>query len=316
MQSPQLGDLCLQGASAKLLAKRALLGPMTEPLFALRKRSTLTSSAVSSIVNRLWNASPASLTRGVRARVRKWTDKPGWFPIQAGPAAGAQLLLPGAPEGFWRQMIAGTYDAFIYEAIAGRRNLRDATCWDIGAHVGYHSLVFAGLGAQVLAIEPNQHNAARLQAHLERNPALARKIRHLAVAVSDQDGEMAFVQSADMMGGSCGSHLAAALPPLHPGVYAGNERLMVPAVRMDSLIDRGERAPDVIKMDVEGAELLALQGARKLLAEKKPVLLIEVHHICLMFYLQQFLLPLGYATRILDEQNASPSRCFIMASAA
>lgn len=212
-------------------------------------------------------------------------------------------------------MLAGTYDAFIYEAIAGRRNLRDATCWDVGAHVGYHSLVFAGLGAQVLAFEPNQHNAARLRAHLERNPTLARNIRHLAVAVSDQDGEMAFVQSGDMKGGSSGSHLAAGLPPLAPRVYAASERLMVPTVRMDTLIDRGERAPDVIKIDVEGAELLALQGARRLLVEKKPLLLIEVHHICLMFHLQRMFPQLGYTARILDEQNACPSRCFIMASA-
>jgi FkbM family methyltransferase len=212
-------------------------------------------------------------------------------------------------------MLAGTYDSFIYQAIAGRRNLRDAACWDIGAHVGYHSLVFAGLGAQVLAFEPNQHNAARLRAHLERNPALARNIRHLAVAVSDRDGEVAFVQSGDMKGGSSGSHLAAALPPLESAVYAGCERLLVPAVRMDSLIDRGERVPDVIKIDVEGAELLALQGGRKLLTEKKPLLFIEVHHICLMFQLQQLLPQLGYTVRLLDEQTATPSRCFVMASA-
>jgi FkbM family methyltransferase len=211
-------------------------------------------------------------------------------------------------------MLAGTYDAFIYDALAGRRNLRDAVCWDIGAHVGYHSLVFASLGAQVLAFEPNPHNAARLRAHLERNPALGRNIRHFAVAVSDQDGEMEFVQSADMLGQSSGSHLAAALPPFEPAVYARCERVVVPTVRLDSLIARGERGPDVIKVDVEGAEVLALEGARKLLAEKKPLLLIEVHHICLMFHLQRLLLRLGYATSILDEQNASPSRCFIMAS--
>jgi hypothetical protein len=90
---------------------------------------------------------------------------------------------------------------------------------------------------------------------------------------------------------------------------------MVPTVRMDSLIDRGERVPDVIKIDVEGGEVLALRGGRKLLAEKKPLLLIEVHHICLMFQLPQLLPQLGYTLRILDEQNAIPSRCFIMASA-
>lgn len=212
-------------------------------------------------------------------------------------------------------MLAGTYDAFVFDAITARRNLKDAVCWDIGAHVGYHSLVFASMGAQVLAFEPNQHNAVRLRANVERNPALARNIRQLGVAVSDQDGEAAFVQSGDMLGESCGSHLAAALPPLNPVGYIRCERVMVSAVRLDSLIARGERAPDVIKIDVEGAEVLALHGARKLLAEKMPLLFVEVHHICLMFHLQKLLLELGYATQILDEQNATSSRCFIMAAA-
>jgi len=269
---------------------------------------------MNSILQRLWNTSPASLTRAIHRRIRARMDKPGWFAIQAGPAAGAQLLLPGPPEAFWSEMLAGTYDSFILEAITGRRTLRDAVCWDIGAHVGYHSLVFSSLGAQVLAFEPNRHNAACLKANLERNPALARNIRHLAMAVSDQDGEMAFIQSADTKGGSSGSHLAAALPPFAPNVYADSERVMVPTVRLDSLIERGERVPDIIKLDIEGGEVLALQGARKLLSTKAPMLLIEVHHICLMLHLEENLLQAGYTTRILDEQNASPSRCFVMAS--
>ena len=186
---------------------------------------------------------------------------PPGTPSRRGPPPAPRLLLPGAPEGFWSQMLAGTYDAFIYDALAGRGNLRDRVCWDVGAHVGYHSLVFASLGAQVVAIEPNQHNAARLRAHLERNPALARNIRHLAVAVSDQDGEMAFVHCGGLTGESSGSHLVAGLPPLEPKLYAGYERVLVPAARMDSLIARGERAPDVIKMDIEGAEILSRSRA-------------------------------------------------------
>ncbi len=250
----------------------------------------------------------------LRRGARKWTERLIWLPIQAGPAAGTQLLVPAGPKAFWSEMLAGTYDAFIYEAL-GKRNLRDAICWDIGAHIGYHSLTFASLGANVLAFEPNPHNVERLRAHLERNPTLARNIRPMVMAVSDRDGEVAFVQSGDMMGESSGSHMAAALAPLAPANYANCERTVVSAVRMDSLIALGERAPEVIKIDIEGAEFLALQGASRLLAEKKPLLLIEVHHILLMFQLQQLLSQCGYSVHLLDEQNASPSRCFIMAAA-
>jgi hypothetical protein len=88
----------------------------------------------------------------------------------------------------------------------------------------------------------------------------------------------------------------------------------VPAARADTLIARGEPAPDVIKIDVEGGELLVLQGARKLLADRRPVLLIEVHHICLMLHIEKLLLELGYSARILDEAHAWPSRCFVFAT--
>ena len=266
---------------------------------------------MSMIVKRLWNASPASLLRALHRRWQEWDDKPGWVTVRSGPAAGSQILLPEIYEGAWREMLEGTFDAFLYEAISSQMQLRGAICWDVGAHVGYHSLGFASLGAQVLAFEPNRHSAHRFRLHQEKNPALARNIRCMQVAVSDRDGEMAFIQSPSMLGGSTGSHLAEALPPSRKETYLDFERVIVPTVRLDTLIERGEKPPDVIKMDVEGAEFLALQGGRKMLGEKKPFLLIEVHHICLMFHLQKLLLDLGYVTRILNEQNASASRCFI-----
>ncbi len=49
----------------------------------------------------------------------------------------------------------------------------------------------------------------------------------------------------------------------------------VPAVTLDSLLDRSP-APAVVKIDTEGAELLCLQGAGRLLREIRPVLLCEV----------------------------------------
>ncbi len=213
-------------------------------------------------------------------------------------------------------MVEGTFDLFLYTALKAACDLKGAICWDVGAHVGYHSLGFAAQGAEVLAFEPNRANAERLLAHVEKNPMLGAHIRHTAVALSDRDGQMKFVQCTDLNTGSSGSHLAEALPPLGRGVYTSFEQLEVPALRIDTLIERGERPPDVIKIDVEGGEFLVLQGGRKLLQEKKPVLLIEVHHICLMLEVQRLLQTIGYTTSVLDEEHATPSRCFVMATAA
>ena len=67
-------------------------------------------------------------------------------------------------------------------------------------------------------------------------------------------------------------------------------------------------------MDVEGAEALALEGGRRMLAKHKPLLLIEVHHICVMLSLARLLTELGYRLELLDQEHASPSRCFILGS--
>jgi hypothetical protein len=126
---------------------------------------------------------------------------------------------------------------------------------------------------------------------------------------------MAFRQSGKLDGGSSSSHLTEGVSFLGPKANAEFALVTVPALRADTLIARGEPAPEVVKIDVEGGEFLVLQGARKLLAEKKPILLLEVHHIRLMLPITELLLQNGYQLRILDEEHAAPSRCFVLACA-
>lgn len=270
---------------------------------------------MSSFAHRLWNASPASLLRAVSRRLARWRAQPAWHRVQAGPLAGAELLLDPPIEGGMREMIAGTFDAFLYDELKRGTSLQDAVCWDVGAHFGYHSLAFAALGAHVTAFEPNPHNLTRLRQNLERNPSFAARIRVHPLALADGDGETTFVQSADTAGGSSGSHIVAADAPCDTATYAHFERVPLRTARMDTLIRDGEPPPAVIKMDVEGAEWLALQGGRELLARHRPFLFVEVHHIRVMFHLQPFLAALGYELRLLDEEHITPSRCFLAARA-
>ncbi len=265
-------------------------------------------------LKKLWSASPQSIVNAIRRRVEKRTAKPRWFRVEAGPLKGAEICLESDKGGFG-EMAQGRFDAFIYEALRSGNSLDGATCWDVGAHFGYHSLGFAALGANVVAFEPNRHNASRLEMNLERNVALASRIRLLRLALSDTDGETVFLQSDDLGGSSSGSHLQSATTPLAPESYASFEREMVQSARMDTLVNAGgQRAPDVIKIDVEGGELLVLQGGRAFLKRRKPLLLVEVHHICLMFQVQEFLCGLGYQIKLLDEKNATSSRAFLMAT--
>jgi FkbM family methyltransferase len=268
---------------------------------------------MNSLMARFWNASPASISRSVKRRWAERNLKAGWARIKGGILQGTELFLP--PSGVvWLEMLEGHYDQFLFDALLARHDPRGKMFWDIGAHVGYHSLAFAALGAEVLAFEPNAVNVARLELNVGRNQKLAPHIRHLAVAVSDADGETTFKHSDDLRGESMGGHLDRALPPASPEAYQRFKAAVVPTIRIDTLLEkRGERPPDIIKIDVEGAEELVLQGGANYLSRRPPVLLMEIHHICLMFSIQRLLLGWGYSTRLLDESHASPSRCFIIA---
>lgn len=269
---------------------------------------------MATLIERIWNTSPGSLTRAIRRRVRRLRAGEKWHEIQGGPAQGANMLLPVPLEPWAKETLAGEFDSFLYAAIKCLRPLAGACCWDIGANIGYHSLAFASQGANVIAFEPNETNANRFQLHLEKNPALAPRIKLNRMAVADRDGEMSFVESGDLEGASSGSHLSDATPPLGAAVYAAFHQSVVSAVMIDTLIEqRGVPAPDVIKIDVEGAEHLVLRGGRRMLGRRKPLLLVEVHHICVMLPVAEFLLSAGYQIEVIDRENATPSRCFIVA---
>jgi FkbM family methyltransferase len=270
---------------------------------------------VSSIIEKMWTTSPASLAKAVERRWRRVRPMAHeWRTVSAGPAKGVEMLVP-ASGGWGLDLVRGDFDSFLYDEI-GRRHgpLAGAVCWDIGAHFGYHTLAFANQGARVLAFEPNIHNARRLKLHLERNPGIAGRVRIVEAAVSNADGEMVFKESADLEGESSGSHLVEATTPLEKANYARFAERTVKTVRMDSMIRNGETVPEIVKLDIEGAEFLALQGAEELMAARRTLFLMEVHHIVLMMKIQKLMAERGYDTEML-EAEATPSRCFVVASA-
>ncbi|MBE0545010.1 MAG: FkbM family methyltransferase [Verrucomicrobia bacterium] len=267
-----------------------------------------------SFFERIWNSSPASLTRALQRRVRNLRAGEAWHEIAGGPARGLRMLLPTPLDSGTAELVNGTFDQFFYETIGRHRALKGARCWDIGANIGYHTLALAAQGAHVVAFEPGKANVERLQLHVDHNPEVAQRIKVLPVAVADRDGEVSFKVSSDRTGASSGSHLSDASPPLGAAVYAAFDECVVTALTMDTLVQmQGEPPPDIIKLDVEGAEHLVLKGGMQMLARHKPLLLVEVHHICVMLSLTEILLALGYKMSVLDRDHASPSRCFIMA---
>ena len=273
-------------------------------------------------LQKIWRTSPSAAFRAVRQRFGYSHGPrrvpPSWVRVQAGALAGRELLLAAELGGSWREMLEGTYDRDLFARLTAAVPLAGATVWDIGAHFGYHTLGFAALvgsAGKVVAFEPNPFNRERLKLNLERNRDLAKIIEVIPKAVSEQDGEADFVFSADIDSGdsSC-SHLGAALPPRPADAYAEFRRETVPTVRIDTLMtQRPGQFPTVIKIDVEGAEWLVLQGGREFFSRHKPAILMEVHDIRLMLHVGSFLRDHGYKILGVDEAHATPSRCFIVA---
>jgi FkbM family methyltransferase len=157
---------------------------------------------------------------------------------------------------------ASEYSALKAHVTAG------STVLDVGANVGAYTLLFAtwaGQHGRVLAFEPAAASRAGLLRHLAINN-LTSRVEVRAEAVSDQNGTASFLEQ-----GTSGSNR------LVSGAMAGASS--VRSVTIDEVCAAGGLAPDVIKIDVEGAEVAVLRGARRTIASRGAslALFVELH---------------------------------------
>lgn len=145
--------------------------------------------------------------------------------------------------------------------------------WDIGANVGVFAFAAAakcGKHGSVLAVEADTWLSVLLQRSRVHRTNIEYPIEILCAAVSDENRILNF-QIAER------GRSANSLEKSGQRAPAGGVRYSqpVPSYTLDALLDRF-KAPNVMKMDVEGAELMALQGGTKLLNEVRPIIYCEV----------------------------------------
>lgn len=218
-----------------------------------------------------------------------------------------------------KDFLDGTYDKFFWDYIVALE-LKGKTIFEIGGHIGYHALTFAelvGAAGKVYAFEPNPYNRERFRVNLSKNPDLANRIQILdfAVSSSNEEIELNFSSSVDD-GKSSGSFINGSHTPLEATFYdeVGFEKTMVKALRMDDFKNSImiESDPFLIKIDVEGAESLVLNGGLEVIKKHRPIVLMEIHSICNMLMVYEFFKNVNYSISLLKEEL--DGRCFIAAN--
>lgn len=144
---------------------------------------------------------------------------------------------------------------------------------DVGANWGLFSMVAAflvGPSGMVAAMEPDPRIFGKLKANLERNHL--RQVRIFEVAIADRDSNL-LLAAHDHSGTNWG------ISRLIEGGAADEITFNVPSRRLDPLLDEaGFQTVDLLKIDVEGAEDMVLQGmAAGLSSHRYRRILLELH---------------------------------------
>jgi FkbM family methyltransferase len=176
--------------------------------------------------------------------------------VLAGPARGIRWSTGAGVADFW----LGDYETEKAELFA-RHVKPGGIVYDVGANVGFYTLIAArvlGPTGRVIAFEPSPRNLAFLRQNLSLN--LITNVKVLDFAVSDSEGETRFFVGND--------------PRVSKLIATGD--ITVRTTTLDRQM--GELPlPDLIEMDIEGAEYSALRGAEHLLRQSSPVIFLSTH---------------------------------------
>jgi FkbM family methyltransferase len=218
-------------------------------------------------------------------------DSLAWVQIQKGPAAGLWMRLNPRTGG---NAFAGGGEPEVQRAL--QDYLRPAmTFYDIGANIGFFSLLAArlvGPTGRVTSFEADPEVAARLREHIARNNFSQVTVVEKAVWSGQQ--AVPFLRTDPGVSPDRGlGHVVST---------ASAGTIEVEGVSLDDYI-AAYPAPDFLKCDVEGAELEVFRGAHRLLREKRPGILCEMHSDENRRILVEEFSRLGYVCKAPDETH-------------
>jgi FkbM family methyltransferase len=204
------------------------------------------------------------------------------IPILRGPLQGKRWIFHSTFTSCW----SGFYEYEKQELFRSLVKTGDVV-FDVGANVGYYTLLAAtlvGPSGTVHSFEPSPRNASILRKHISCNRLV--NVEFHEAAVSDKDGE-AFFDFGEM-------------PEM--GFLSDEGDCRVLTLRLDSIWKRGTGVvPNLLKIDVEGAEMQVLDGAVELISGARPDLLIATHSIELHEAVCDWMADHQYSTQLLED---------------
>lgn len=202
------------------------------------------------------------------------------LPILQGPMRGMRWRAQSSNHGCW----LGSYEKEKQDLFVQYVKRGDVV-YDLGANVGFYSLLaskLVGESGSVIAFEPVPENLRDLRAHLGLN-----RIQNVTVyenAVSDCEKQVSFALGENAF----------------IGRIADRGELTVSCVALDALRSKDYLPPPtLIKIDIEGAEVEALEGMKETLRIHHPVLFLATHGPALHRQCVRFLEALGYKLTLL-----------------
>ena len=205
-------------------------------------------------------ANDVRMRAAFRRVTRRWRHSE--HTIRRGAAAGLKINLCGSRPSY----VIGSAEQDVQDLL-GAWLRPGSVYYDLGANVGFLTLVGArlvGSAGHVYAFEPSPGTAAALRSNVLRNGLT--NVTVIEAAVGATSGTARFDPVDEEA-----SQLATLLDPAQEG---GVE---VQVVAIDDFVRDGARPPDVVKIDVEGAEDAAIAGMRETLAARTPSVVCEIH---------------------------------------
>ena len=154
----------------------------------------------------------------------------------------------------------GIYEPHI-AAVLRSRLRKGMVFFDIGANVGYYTLfasTLIGNSGRVFAFEPEPENMRMLIEHIKINERT--NIVPVQKALSDVPGILRFDGTAHTM---C--------------KFSDDGNIEVECTTLDTFVQESGIIPEILKIDIEGAEVRALHGADACLSEIQPEIILSVH---------------------------------------